>query len=89
MANLQIKGIDGDFYEELKRMAAAGHRSVSGTVLAALKEYLAKQSEVGRAVSPGQALLSLAGSWEDDRPAAKIAAEIRGARRLSRRVPGF
>ncbi|NTW33278.1 MAG: hypothetical protein HGB12_11770, partial [Bacteroidetes bacterium] len=27
MANLQIKGVDEDFYQELKRMAAAGHRT--------------------------------------------------------------
>jgi len=40
MANLQIKGVEEDFYEDLKRLAAASHRSVGGTVLAALEEYL-------------------------------------------------
>jgi len=86
MANLQIKGVDEDFYQDLKRMAAAGHRSVSGTVLAAIKEYLAKQAEVDRAKAPGEVLLSLSGSWDDDRPAEKIVAEIRASRRNSRRV---
>lgn len=89
MANLQIKGVDEDFYRDLKRMAAAGHRSVSGTVLAAIKEYLAKQVEVDRARAPGEVLLSLSGSWEDDRPAKEIAAEIRSSRRNSRRARGF
>mgnify|MGYP001796393394 CR=1 FL=1 len=36
MANLQIKGVEEDFYEDLERLAAASHRSVRGTVLAAL-----------------------------------------------------
>ena len=67
MANLQIKGVEEDFYEDLKRLAAASHRSVSGTVLAALEEYLAKQRKVEQAGSPAQALLALAGSWEDTR----------------------
>ena len=89
MANLQIKGVDEDFYRDLKRMAAAGHRTVSGTVLAAIREYLAKQVEVDRAKAPGDVLLSLSGSWEDDRPAEEIVAEIRSARRSSRRAPGF
>jgi len=89
MANLQIKGVDEDFYQDLKRMAAAGHRTVSGTVLAAIREYLAKQVEVERARAPGEVLLSLSGSWEDDRPAAEIAAEIRSSRRSSRGAHGF
>jgi len=89
VANLQIKGVDEDFYQDLKRMAAAGHRTVSGTVLVAIREYLAKQVEVDRAKAPGDVLLALSGSWEDDRPAKEIAAEIRSSRRSSRRVPGF
>lgn len=89
MANLQIKGVDEDFYQDLKRMAAAGHRSVSRTVLAAIKEYLAKQVEVDRAKAPGEVLLSLSGSWEDDRTAEEISEEIRLSRRSSRRARGF
>ena len=77
MANLQIKGVDEDFYQDLKRMAAAGHRSVSRTVLAAIGEYLAKQVAVEKTRAPGEVLLSLSGSWEDDRPAEEIAADIR------------
>ena len=86
MANLQIKGVDDDFYQDLKRMAAAGHRTVSGMVLVAIKEYLAKQVEVDRFKTPGDVLLSLSGSWEDDRPADEIAADIRSSRRSSRRT---
>jgi len=89
MANLQIKGVEEDFYEDLKRLAAASHRSVSGTVLAALEEYLAKQRKVEQAASPAQALLALAGSWEDTRSAREIAAGVRRARRSSRPAPVF
>ena len=67
MDDFQIKGVDEDFYQDLKRMAAAGHRTVSGTVLVSIREYLAKQAEVDRARAPGDLLLSLSGSWEDDR----------------------
>lgn len=86
MANIQIKGVDEDFYRDLKRMAAAGHRSVSGTVLAAIREHLAKQGAVEKITAPGELLLSLAGSWEDDRPAEEVAAEIRSSRRRSRKA---
>jgi len=89
MANLQIKGVDEDFYQDLKRMAAAGHRSVSRTVLAAIGEYLAKQVAVEKAQAPGEVLLSLSGPWEDDRPAEEIAADLRSTRRNSRRVHEF
>jgi len=89
MANLQIKGIDEDFYQDLKRAAAAGHRSMSGMVLASLKEYLAKQGDLDRVKAPGQVLLSLSGAWQDDRSAAEVAAEIRAARRSSRAIPMF
>ncbi len=89
MANLQIKGVDEDFYRDLKRMAAAGHRTVSGTVLAAIEEYLARKVEVDRTRAPGDLLLSLSGSWEDDRPAEEIVAEIRSSRRNSRTDRGF
>lgn len=89
MANLQIKGVDEEFYQDLKRMAAEGHRSVSGTVLLAIREYLAKQAAVNRATAPGETLLALSGSWEDDRPAGEIAADIRAARRNARSPRGF
>ncbi|MEK6631028.1 MAG: hypothetical protein AABY89_09865 [Acidobacteriota bacterium] len=89
MANLQIKGVEEDFYEDLKRLAAASHRSVSGTVLAALKEYLAKQRKVEQAGSPAQVLLALAGSWEGTGSAREIAAGVRRARRSLRARPVF
>lgn len=89
VANLQIKGVDEDFYRDLKRMAASGHRTVSGTVLAAIREYLAKQVELERSMAPGEVLLALAGSWEDDRPAEEIVAGMRSARRNARPAPGL
>ena len=38
MANLQIKGIEGSIYKEIKDMAAAEHRSVSQQILFIVKK---------------------------------------------------
>ena len=40
MANLQVKGIDDEFYGELKRLAEAENRSLSQQVMVILREYL-------------------------------------------------
>jgi len=40
MANLQIKGMHDDLYEDIKRLAARENRSVSQQVAFLLKEYL-------------------------------------------------
>lgn len=86
MANLQVKGVDDRFYQQIKRLAAARNRSVSQQVLAILREYLAKQEMLSAIQTPAEVLLGLAGSWQDDRSAAEIAQEIRKARRSSTKL---
>ena len=86
MANLQIKNVADDLYEEIKKLASAENRSVSQQVLFLVKEYLAKRKHLTAAKSPAQVLLELSGSWEDDRNAEQIVKEIKSARKSSRKL---
>jgi predicted CopG family antitoxin len=86
MANLQIKNIQDDLYEEIKKLASAENRSVSQQVLFLVREYLAKRKHLTAAKSPAQVLLELSGSWEDDKNAEQIVKEIKSARKSSRKL---
>lgn len=86
MANLQIKGIQDSLYEEIKKLAAAENRSVSQQILFLVKVYLAKKEQLQNLKTPAQVLLGLSGSWEDDKEAAQIIAEIKVARKNSTRL---
>ncbi len=86
MANLQIKGIQDELYEEIKKLASSENRSVSQQVLFLVKEYLAKRKHLAAAKSPAQVLLELSGSWEDDMDAEQIIRQIRSARKNSREL---
>ena len=86
MAILQIKGIDDALYSRLKQMAAEDSRSVSQEVLHLTKEYMARREVQDVDARSAEALLALAGSWEDDRDAADIARELRASRRNSERA---
>ena len=86
MANLQIKNVADDLYEEIKKLASAENRSVSQQVLFLVKEYLAKRKHLTAAKSPAQVLLELSGSWEDDKNAEQIVKEIKSARKSSRKL---
>jgi hypothetical protein len=86
MANLQIKNIQDELYEEIKKLASAENRSVSQQVLFLVKEYLAKRKHLTAARSPAQVLLELSGSWEDDKNAEQIVKEIKSARKSSRKL---
>ena len=86
MANLQIKGIEDELYKELKRMAAEENRSVSQQALFLVKEYLARKRHLRGLKTPAQILLDLSGSWEDNRDSVKIVAQIKRARRNSKKL---
>ncbi len=86
MANLQIKNIQDELYEEIKKLASSENRSVSQQVLFLVKEYLAKRKHLTAARSPAQVLLELSGSWEDDKNAEQIVKEIKSARKSSRKL---
>ena len=85
MANLQIKGIDDALYAQIKALAAAENRSVSQQILYLVKRHMANPKHFEKTQTPAQALLALAGSWEDSREADEILAEIKSARKNSSR----
>lgn len=86
MANLQIKGIQDELYTELKRLSAAENRSVSQQILFLVKEYLSKKKDLRTLKTPAQVLLEFSGSWEDDKKADQIIAEIKSARKNSKKL---
>jgi hypothetical protein len=83
MANVQIKGIENELYNELKRVAAEENRSVSQQTLFLIRDYVAKRQKVRGTKSPAQVLIELSGSWKDDRKPEEIISEIRKARKSS------
>lgn len=90
MANLQVKGIDDSLYEQLRERATAENRSVSQEVIFLIKTSLASRKILQTTPSPAEILLQLSGSWEDQRSADEIIAQIRESRDDSERlVDGF
>jgi hypothetical protein len=81
MANLQIKGIDDDLYNEIKKLATAEKRSVSQQILFLVKSYLAKKPRWDAVRTPSEVLLELHGSWQDERQADHIIAQLKKARK--------
>ena len=86
MANLQIKGVKEELYAEIKKLASAENRSVSQQILFLVREYLGRKNHISKLKSPAQVLLELSGSWQDDKGAEQIIAEIKGARMNSKKL---
>lgn len=90
MANLQIKGIDDELYNEIKKLAASEKRSVSQQVLFLVKRYLANKPRFDAAKTPSEVFLELHGSWQDEREADQIIDQIKMARKnIKRTAVGF
>jgi len=51
-----------------------------------VKEYLARKKHFTGLKTPARILLELAGSWEDDKEAGQIIAEIKEARKNSKKL---
>ena len=83
MANLQIKGINDDLYNQIKQLAVSENRSVSQEVLYLIKLYLSNKDSFEKLKTPAQTLLDLCGSWEDNRSADTIVQDIRSSRKNS------
>ena len=86
MANLQIKGIDENLYEQIKKAAVIENRSLSQHVLYLIKSHIATMHQGEHIKTPAQALLDLAGSWEDDRTPDEIIAQIKEHRKNSEKL---
>jgi len=83
MATLQVKGMDDELYAALGARAARDNRSVSQEVVTIIREFLARPGHDPKTAT--EALLELAGSWQDERTAEQIVLDLRKARRSSRR----
>ena len=81
MANLHIKGMNDDFYAQIKALAGSENRSVSEQILFMIKEYLRRKQQFQALKMPAQVLLDLSGTWEDDRTAEEIIADLKQARK--------
>ena len=77
MAVLQVRNMDDGLYEALGRRAAMENRSISQQVVEIVQRYLASPKQFECA---DDAVLALAGSWEDERTAEEIVADIRKSR---------
>jgi hypothetical protein len=86
LSNFQIKGMDDQLYEELKRLASKEKRSVSQQAVFLFRDYLARRQPMRAAKTPAQVLLELAGSWQDAEDAKTVIARIKKARRKSRKL---
>jgi predicted CopG family antitoxin len=80
MANLQIKGIDDDFYKQIKELAVAENRSVSQQILYLTRRYLALPKDPRNTRTGAEVLLELAGSWSSKASADEIINDLRHSR---------
>jgi len=81
MAVLQVRNMDDELYETLGRRAAMENRSISQEVIAIIKKYLSAPDHFKYA---DDAVLNLAGAWEDVRSAKEIVTDIRKHRKTRR-----
>ena len=88
MPTIRITEIDDKLYEEIKRSAVAGNRSVSRQVVFMLKDYVAKRHLLMKIKNPAQVLLELSGAWEDEKRSEEIVRDIKKARRNSTSIQG-
>ena len=83
MANLQVKDIDENLYNSLKRRAALEKRSVSQEVVLIIEKYLSSPEQFQK--NPTKEFLQMAGSWIDNRSAEEIIDDIQKNRENSAR----
>jgi predicted CopG family antitoxin len=88
MANLQVKGIDDDLYDKLKKLALNENRSISQEIIFLIKTHLSVKKTASSSRTPAEILLQLSGSWDDQRTADEIIAEIRNHHKNSERLQG-
>jgi plasmid stability protein len=85
MAMLQVRNVDDKLYTSLKQRADAQNRSVSQEVVSVLEQYLANPDVFN--TNSTQEFLNL--SWEDDRTAEEIIADIANTRRNKPKFGAF
>ena len=83
MAILQVRDIDDRIYENLKRISQQNKRSISQEVIHIIETYLSNPQTIKK--NSTEEFLKLAGSWEDNKSAREIIAEIRNGRSTNKR----
>jgi inorganic pyrophosphatase len=83
MAILQVRDIDDRIYENLKRISEQNKRSISQEVIHIIETYLSNPQTIKK--NSTEEFLKLAGSWEDNKSAKEIIAEIRNGRSTNKR----
>jgi plasmid stability protein len=86
MATLQVRDIDTELYESLKKRAAGEHRSISQEVVRILENHMNQPKELSAAST--KLFLALSDSWADERTAQEIVADLRKHRKQSSRFRG-
>jgi len=83
MANLQIKNMNDDLYNQIKQLAASENRSISQEVQHLIKLYLSNKKFFETIKTPAQSLIDISGTWDDNRSAEMIIQDIRSSRKNS------
>jgi plasmid stability protein len=86
MAILQVRDIDNELYESLKKRAAGEHRSISQEVVRILEYHIHQPKELS--ADSTKSFLALCDSWHDDRSAKEIVIDLRKHRKQSPRFRG-
>jgi plasmid stability protein len=86
MATLQVRDIDNELYESLKKRAAGEHRSISQEVVSILEYHVRQPRE--RSANSTKSFLALCDTWHDDRSAKEIVQDLRKHRKQSHRFIG-
>jgi len=73
-----LKNIDEKLYQSLQLLAKQERRSISQEVVFILENYLSKR-QIFENIATDE-FLNLAGSWDDERTAEEIIADIRQSR---------
>ena len=87
MATVELTNLDEQMYAALLARAAQENRSVGQEAEILLRESLAKPSQTPRKAT--EAVLEIAGSWQDSRTAEEIIADIRDSRCSRNRSTGL
>ena len=78
MASVELTNIDEEVYAALSRAQTRENRSIDQEAEMLLRESLARPSASPRKAT--EAVLDIAGSWQDSRTAEEIIADIRSSR---------
>ncbi|VAX36756.1 hypothetical protein MNBD_UNCLBAC01-1270 [hydrothermal vent metagenome] len=87
MATLQVKGMDNQLYDSLKRRAELDHRSISQEVISIIQTFLSQPTKKNENAT--YEFLKLSGSWPGNETAEEIIKDIYSNRKQKRKTPDF